>query len=267
MDFDFPKSDIKIDVEALKEKARKHAAEVKSQAAKAKAKAAEAMKKDSVHIHWDSDDFINGVSENMKAFGKSMERWGENFEKNMGQWSKDFEKSMEKFSEKMEQFGEHLDEELSDRIKVYTSRMNDHWSGEHTMDDYSKWQLESLFSDLYDESQAVQNADRKPERFYEVQVYDLKTPMNDQLLFIGCQIDEAEDIPHSFVTQHLTAEKWLVAKMTKEEYLKDWLHSLEKVEKMKDYEIEQYFIIRHFKDKQDQKTKKIKVYIPLKSKA
>lgn len=202
--------------------------------------------------------FGNSMGEYGKTLGKSMESWGKNFDK---VFTKDFVDSMENTFKNI--FGEDTPHE-SHKKNNFDQEINRHWTGNFTSDDYSLWQQEALFNELYENNETIRNADMSPDLFYEVQCYDLNTKMNDQLTFIGCQVKSTKELPYSVVTQRLSPKQWLVVKLTKEEFEKDWMQKVESLEILGDHTMDQYFILRHFKHSEQQQNSLYKIYIPLK---
>lgn len=249
-DFDFTK-DINIDTEAIKSEAKKIKDEIKKQAPFLNSSFYTGTTKgtstnESENSTQDSSgsktnkDFKFDFNETMKDFGKGMERWG-----------KGFEKTMKSFGETMEKFGEEFEK---------------HWTNEYKYEDYDSWQLKALFDEMYANNETIQKMNISPKLYFEVVAYDLDTDLNDQLKFVGCQIAQPQNIPFHFVQHQLSADKWLILKLTKEEYADDWMNKALNLDVLKDYNMEEYFIIRHFKDPEVSKTKKIKLYVPLTSK-
>lgn len=233
---------------------------------------------------YNEPDFMDGFTEAMKNFGSHMEHFGKNLEKNlsknMGTWAKSFEKgmdhfekNMEKFGEEMERFGEEMGkkgevwgENLEENLKNISKNFEKHWSQDNSQDAYESWELEALFNELYKNSEIIQELDPTPDRFFKVENYELGTKLNDQMTFVGCQVKSIDALPNQFVSQSLKADKWLIVKLTKEEYNKDWMSKLTELDEVKDYTMESYFIVRQFKKQEVQDSKKIKLYIPLKEK-
>ncbi len=281
-DFDFPK-EINIDTDALKEELNKFKNQAKAKAKEAKAKTKETYQ-DNRNSNSDTNedyDFMNGFAETMKGFGKNMESLGKTLEANISTWGETFEKGMENFEKHMDDFGDKMEkwseevesnsegfaDNLEKTILQYANNFEKHWSNDYTSNEYSTWQLEALFSEMYLNSKYIQSLDQSPGKFFEVEGYDLCTNLDDQLTFIGCQVSSLEKIPYNFVSHQLEADKWLIVKLTKEEYSKDWMNKLSELEQLDDYDMEQYFIIRHFKDHKKNDEKKIKLYVPLKNTA
>ncbi len=205
-----------------------------------------------------NEDFLNGFGDVMSDLGKNLEQWGESFGKSM----ESFGINLDKFGSEMDKFGS----EIEKKVSHYAKDMEKHWSNDVPSDDYDTWELESLFNELYQNSDTIEAVDKTPHLYYKIDGYDLGTTMNDQLTFIGSHLETASTAPFGFVTKTLVSDKWLVLKLSKEEYAKDWMQQLDTIELLKDYNVEQYFITRHFKNKEDQESKKIKIYIPLKIK-
>jgi len=299
LDFDFPPTSQIVDIDTIKEEAQR----IKEQAKKVKdevkdkykqyeksqthnsdtnANQAQEEEKDAnSNNSQNNDDIFTTLGDTMRSLSKNIESWGKSFEKGFEKsvenwnenwnenWSENFEKGMSEFEKKMGNFGETMGkfgEEFERKFTEYAKNLNEHWNNEFKSEEYSQWQLESLFNELYTNNPEMDTLDRSPELFYEVEGYDLKTAMNDQLTFIGCHINTCEGVPFSFVTQQLVSDKWLVLKLSKDEYSKDWMKKLDTIEQLKDYDLEQFFIVRHFKDSQKQDDKKIKLYVPLKNK-
>lgn len=236
-------------------------------------------------------DFMAGFSDAMKNFGvhmehfgknfeKNMEHFGKNIEKNMGTWAKsfekgmgNFEKNMERFGEEMERFGEEMEKNgekwgknLEENLKSMGKNFEKHWTCDQDSEAYETWEAEALFNELYNNSEALQALDQSPDRYFKVENYELGTKLGDQMTFVGCQVKSVDSLPNQFVSQSLKADQWLIVKLSKEEYNKDWMSKLQELEQLKDYNMETYFIVRQFKKQEVQDEKKIKLYIPLKSK-
>ncbi len=229
-------------------------------------------------------EFIDGFSEAMKNFGVHMEHFGKNLEKNlsqnMGTWAKSFEKGMNHFEKNMEKFGEEMGrfgeemgkkgevwgENLEENLKNFSKNFEQYWSCDNNQDAYESWELEALFNELYNNSEIIQTLDPTPDRFFKVENYELGTRLNDQMTFVGCQVKSIDSLPNQFVSQSLKANRWLIVKLSKEEYNKDWMSKLTELDEVKDYTMESYFIVRQFKKQEKQDSKKIKLYIPLRQK-
>lgn len=224
----------------------------------------------------DTDEFtryFNEFGKQMNAFGSAMGEYGKNIGKSMESWSKNFDKVFTK------EWAEQMENSIKDIFTVepksphhrphpfgqeFAKEFNRHWTGSFSTEDYALWQLEALFNELYGNNEALQQADLSPESFYEVQCNDLGTSMHDELLMVGCQVKSAKGLPYSVVVQRLVPEQWLVLKLTQEEFKKDWMHQVEKLDVLKDYSLDSYFVIRHFKSKEKQQDSSYKIYIPLK---
>lgn len=217
--------------------------------------------------------YFNEFGKQMNAFGSAMGEYGKNIGKSMESWSKNFDKVFTK------EWAEQMESSIKDIFNVepktphhrphpfgheFVKEFNRHWTGSYSTEDYSLWQLESLFNELYSNNAELQQADLSPEAFYEVQCNDLGTTMHDDLLLVGCQVKSAKGLPYSVVVQRLVPEQWLIVKLTQEEYNKDWMKQVEKLEILKDYSLDSYFILRHFKSKEKQQASSYKIYIPLK---
>lgn len=254
-DFDKPKTFV-FDFDKMKEEKEKFKENIKKEAHKFK-EANTSTDKTQDNNNFDfADDFLNGFGDVMNDLGKNLEQWG-----------KSFEGSMEKFGINLDKFGSEMDKfgsEIEKRVSNYAKEMEKHWSNDISSDNYDTWELESLFDELYVNQKELANYDQSPNLYYKVNGYDLGTSMNDQLLFIGAHMKADSPLPFGFVTKTLIADKWLVLKLTKEEYASDWMQKLDTIDLIKDYEVEQYFITRAFKNKEEQESKKTKIYIPLK---
>lgn len=259
IDFNF-NDYIHIDKEKIKEEAKRF---------KEEAKAFKNQTKETVNQAAPID-----FDKMMESFGKSMEQFGKSFEKGFSAWGKSFEEGMENFGVDMNNFEEHMEkfgkdfsrgmENLGEVIDKYATNFEKHWDSNYSASDYIDWELESLFNELYDNSDYIKNIDATPKYFYQVEGYELGTELNDQLTFVGCRTNTKKKIPYNFVTHQLKADKWLVIKLNQDEFEKDWLNKVSELNEIKDYDLPGYFIIRHLKDKELQENKKVKLYVPLK---
>lgn len=271
-DFDNPKTFV-FDFDKMKEEKEKFKEGIKKEARKFK-EASEKSKASSDSNSNSNSDSTNDTSRNngfefaedfMSGFGEAMNDLGKNLE----QWGKSFEGSMEKFGVNLDKFGSEMDKfgsEIEKRVSNYTKEMEKHWCNDVSSDDYDTWELESLFNEIYQNNSSIKEFDKSPNLYYKVDAYDLGTAMNDQLTFVGAHLNLDSPVPFAFVTKKLIADKWLVLKLSKEEYSKDWMQKLDTIDQLADYEIEQYLITRQFKDSEEQENKKIKIYLPLKNK-
>ena len=268
-DFDFEKPKTFVfDFDKMKEEKEKFKQGIKKEAQKFKeankTKTTDSNPEDSNedtnydHTVEFAEDIING-------FGDVMNNLGKNFE----QWGKSFEGSMEKFGVDLDKFGSEMDKfgsEIEKRVSNYAKDMENFWTNGVTSEEYDTWELESLFNEIYMNSEGLKDFDKSPKLYYKVNGYDLGTSMNDQLTFIGSNLQGDAPLPFGFVTKTLIADKWLVLKLSHEEYSNDWMQKLEAIDEIEDYEVEQYFITRAFRSQEAQDTKKIKIFVPLKNK-
>jgi len=265
LDFDFgtPKTFV-FDFDKMKEEKEKFKEGIRKEAQKFKeSKKQSNSTEDTNHSTNDNgfefaDDFFSGFGDVMNDLGKNLEQWG-----------KSFEGSMEKFGIDLDKFGSEMDKfgsEIEKKVHSYTKDMEKHWCNDVPSDAYDNWELESLFNEIYSNNETLKDYDKTPNLYYKVNGYDLGTTMNDQLTFIGANLQTNSPIPFGFVTKPLISDKWLVLKLSKEEYSKDWMQKLDTIDLIENYDVEQYFITRAFKSKEDQESKKIKIYIPLKNK-
>jgi len=160
-----------------------------------------------------------------------METWGENFGKRAESWGKNFEQYVEDFEK--------------------------HWDSDYTYDHYGNWELESLFLELYQQNDKIKAMDKTPNIFFQVNSYDLDTTMNNQLTFIGCQVDDKDVVPYAFVSQQVRADKWLLVKLSAEEFQKDWMSKVSELDQVQGYDIDPYIVVRRFKDPEKQESKTI----------
>lgn len=268
MDFDFD-----IDFDMSKEDLKNLKVIIKEAANNTK----QAFKTDKKANEYNFKDFENSINE----FGRSMDKWGHDFGKSMDQWAKGFSNKAEQYGAKVDVWAKQFnsrdgekdyndkekdvnDKERKCEIHVVANNMDHIWSNNHKADDYNVWELESLFKDIYLNNPELKDIDLNSDVYYELQSYDLNLKMRDQMTFVGCQVSSINDVPHPLVTQKISAENWLVLKLTKEEFDKDWLSKVEALEITDGYSIESFFIIRHFKDSKQRDKKKVKIYVPLK---
>lgn len=227
----------------------------------------------------DFSKYFDEFGKQMNAFGSVMGEYGKQFGKSMKSWSKNFEKAFSK------EWAEGMENTIKDIFNVETKgshqphhphhpqnpfspefakEFNRHWSGSFSNDDYAVWELTALFNELYERESALKQSDLTPDIYYEVLCSDLGTPLNDELRFVGCQVKSTKELPYSVVSQRLTAQQWLVIKLNDDEFKKDWMKQVEKLEILSNFTIEPYFILRHFKSKEKESEASHKIYIPLK---
>lgn len=274
IDFDF---DFDFDFDKMKEEKEKFKAHIKNEAKKFKeAKKQQAYNKEAAKESTEqsaeetsnyntgttgfdfADDIINGLGDMFNHFGANLEDWGKTFEGSM----ENFGVNLDKFGSEMDKFGSEIEKKVSE----YTKDFENHWCNDARSDDYDTWELESLYNEIYNSNEDLATYDNSPNLYYKVDGYDLGTSMDDQLVFIGSHIRDNSPIPFAFVSKTLNPDKWLVIKLNKEEYSKDWMKKVNNLEELADYTVEQFILTRYFKNSDDQSKKKVKIYIPLKAK-
>lgn len=271
IDFDF---DFDFDFDKMKEEKEKFKAQIKKEAKKFKeAKKQQRVDKEATDTEASTnnntntsnnnnfdfaDDLINGLGDMINGLGANLEQWGKTFEGSM----ENFGVNLDKFGSEMDKFGSEIEKKVSE----YTKDFEKHWCNDVESDDYDTWELESLYNEIYNNNQDLATYDNSPHLYYKIDAYDLGTTMDDQLIFIGSHLKDNSPIPFGYVSKTLNPDKWLVIKLSKEEYSKDWMQKINKLEDIQDYTVEQFILTRYFKNNDDQSNKKVKIYIPLKSK-
>jgi hypothetical protein len=92
----------------------------------------------------------------------------------------------------------------------------------------------------------------KKNHFYEVRVIDSGLNDHEAMVLLGNRFQEGVNVTYPSVSMTFDPDKWLVVKLTEDEFAKDWLKRLEDVELLKDYKLEPYFIITHPREKEEE---------------
>ncbi len=234
----------------------------------------------------DKEWTMPSFEEAMGRFGEMMQNFGSHIEKNAGKWEKDIKNFTDNFEERADEFGRRADawggNEFSEKMNKWSDRFSqkmDKWGGEDTerkwsdvweaSDEedaqYNKWYNDypvyKTFKDIYD-TQLEGHRDLKTNKyFYEVRVTNEDKGQNVPHLMVGARLARQSDLSYPTVMMTFSPDQWLVVKLNEDEYKKDWLKRLSDLDMVKDYEILEYFIVRHGFAKEEGLTK---IYVPLK---
>ena len=191
-------------------------------------------------------DWSQNFERNMEDFGRKMDAWGEDFGSKMEAWGEDFGKRMEEWGES---FGSQWEADFDENDQMAAIR---------------RYPIYRTYEDIYDRYMKDHPDHIKKQTFYEVQIMDTTFEDVASMVMIGSRMESLADMRYPVATMVFEPDKWVAVKLSKEEYAKDWLGSLEKVEQLQNYHIEPYFIIRHRKESG---SGEIRLFCPIREKA
>lgn len=208
-----------------------------------------------------ADDFGRRMDNWGNTFGKKMEAWGNDFGKRMDEWGEEFGSRMHKwgqdFDKNMQRWGDNVDarwEETWHADDIQAAEMDMNFERYPVYMNYM-----NIYNNILKDSAKVQNSDY----YYEVQVLEGNDVTGEPMVMIASELSEPASFNYPVVSMTFDADKWLIVKVTKEEFDKDWMGQLETHEFLEEYNLEPYFIIRHrFDESQDT----IKIFCPLRNK-
>lgn len=219
-----------------------------------------------------ADDFGEKVGVWADDFGKKMENWGENYGKRMEAWGQEYGKKMgawgEEYGKKMEEWGRNFEKKMDRWAEDTERKWDDVWEADVTMDrNINDWfersPLFRSFMEVYNSQLAEQDDLTTSKFFYEVQIMASSVSGQNAMTMLGARTNNLIPVSYPAVNMTYDPDKWVVVKVTEDEFKKDWLSRLEELDLLKGYSMEPYFIIRHRFEPED---KLIKIYCPLKKK-
>lgn len=203
---------------------------------------------------------INRFGDVMEAVGRHIEKNARNWEDNLKDWSQNFEVKMEDFGEKMEAWGE----DFGKRMEEWGEQFGKEWEeydSEDRRNTLKRHPIYQTYLDLFDKQLKDHPDLLNPNKYYEVQILDTSYGEVNAMVMLGSKLSTLDNMTYPIATMTFKPDKWVAVKMTKEEYEKDWLGSLEKVEQLNGYDMEPYFMIRR---KHNDEGEMIKLFVPLK---
>lgn len=208
------------------------------------------------------EDRMEKFSEDMDDFGRKMDTWGEDFGNKMEAWGKNFGKKMEAWGD-----------DLSKNRDRYGANTEENWSHIWEAGDEEDAQINAwlnqypaydTYKQVYEDQLIKEEAVIQRKSFYEVQILESNTSDSKAMVMFASRLDQLIPIEYPAVLMTFKPDRWMVVKVTLDEYKKDWLGRLAELDLLKGYSIEPYFMIKHNKKERDQL---IKIYCPLKEKA
>lgn len=195
-----------------------------------------------------ADDFGKRAGDWAEGFGKRMDEWGNSFGKKMEAWGNDFGSRMQRWGDNVE------------------SRWEDVWCGDEgqtpEMDEmFEHYPVYNRFLKIYEA--IIKDSDHlKNDRyFYEISVMEDGETGTESMMMIASEITGAGNFNYPVVRMSFDAYRWLIVKLTKEEYNKDWMGKLSQHELLEGYALDDFFIVRHPFD--DEEKDMIKIFCPL----
>lgn len=199
----------------------------------------------------------------MESFGKHMQKNARNWDHNIRNWSENVEKNMEDLGDKMENWGEDFGKRMEEWGESFGEKWDRDFDEAIVAAAIRRYPIFRTYEDVYDKYIADHPNHIKKQTFYEVQIMDTSFEDVASMVMLGSRMDSLQDMRYPVATMTFEPDKWVAVKLTQEEYAKDWLGSLEKVEQLKNYELEPYFILRHKKSGDDSE---IRLFCPVREK-
>ena len=224
-----------------------------------------------IHFEWHDDqgnsekgkisveDAFESIGKAVGNFGKFVEKNAPVWESGIKDWGQNFEGNMEDFGKKMEAWGEDFGSKMETWGEEFGKRMGD-WGdsfGDQWDKDYDesnpgtaikRYPIFRTYEDVY-KRYILDHPDHiKRQTFYEVQILDTSDENVTSMVMVGSRMANLERMRYPVATMTFEPNRWVAVKLTKEEFAKDWLGSLEKVPQLQPYTMEPYFIIRHKKE-------------------
>lgn len=213
-------------------------------------------------VNFNFESAINGLGGALESFGRYMENNAGKWEDNIKVWSKDFEKNMENFGERMDAWGDDFGKRMEDWGNNFGEPGEA--SSNHSSVSIKSYLIYRTYQEIFKAYIEGHKDHIKQQTFYEVQILDTSFEDVTAMTMIGSRMSSLAAMVYPVATMSFKPYKWVAIKLTPEEYAKDWIGSLEKVEQLAPYKLESYFIVRH---KVTRESDEIRLFCPISEKS
>lgn len=208
------------------------------------------------------EEFGRYVDKNAPKWESGLEKWGKNFEVHMENFGKDMENWGENFGAKMNTWGENFGKDMEEWGKQFGEEVSQGDRSYHDEAEIKGYSIYQTYKSLYNEFIQTHPDHIKQQTFYEVQIFDSHFDDVVSMVMVGSRMSSLDRMKYPVATMTFAPDRWVAVKMSKEEFEKDWLGSLEQAEQLRDYTIDAYFIRRHREDDEND----VRLFCPVKEK-
>ncbi|PKM65345.1 MAG: hypothetical protein CVU95_15525 [Firmicutes bacterium HGW-Firmicutes-2] len=211
--------------------------------------------KDEKQMH-NFEGAINKFGDLVESFGRHLEQNAKKWEESALEWTKNFEFKAEEFGDKMEAWGEQFEK----KMELWGEQLEKAWEGSSEWSEAAvkkeegimEYAIYTTYEQLFEKHLKNHPNLMKKNHFYEVRIMDSGLNDHEAMVLLGNRFQDGANVTYPSASMTFDPDKWLVIKLTEDEFAKDWLKRLEDVELIKDYIIEPYFIITHPREKEDE---------------